>query len=96
MGIILAPVLIGMALVLYDGSERTGNAPEGSGVFDVKSFGATGDGTSLDVAPINRAIEAASAAGGGTVRFPAGRYLSSSIHLRSNVGLFLEHGDNHA
>ena len=92
MGIILAPVLIGMALVLYDGSERTGNAPEGSGVFDVKSFGATGDGTSLDVAPINRAIEAASAAGGGTVRFPAGRYLSSSIHLRSNVGLFLEHG----
>ena len=66
--------------------------PQGARIFDVRSFGAAGDGKSLDVAPINRAIEAASTAGGGTVRFPAGRYLSSSIRLRSNVGLYLEHG----
>jgi polygalacturonase len=36
-------------------------------VFDVKSFGAKGDGKTLDRAAINRAIEAAAAAGGGTV-----------------------------
>jgi polygalacturonase len=60
--------------------------------FDVKHFGAKGDGKRFDTAAINRAIAAAHAAGGGTVRFPAGTYLSASIHLQSNVGLFLEPG----
>jgi polygalacturonase len=73
-------------------SVPAGELPQGAGIFDVRSFGATGDGKTLDVAAINRAIDAAGFAGGGTVRFPAGRYLSSSIHLRSNVGLYLEHG----
>lgn len=60
--------------------------------FDVRSFGATGSGTTLDTAAINRAIDAAAAAGGGTVVFPAGAYLSYSIHLKSNVNLFLGPG----
>src|SRR5579875_1477742 len=63
-----------------------------SGIFDVRSFGATGDGNTLDTAAINRAIEAASGAGGGVVRFPSGTYLSYSIHLKSNVTLLLETG----
>jgi polygalacturonase len=75
-----------------DCSALTGGPPQGAETFDVRLFGAMGDGRSLDVTAINRAIEAASAAGGGTVRFTAGRYLSSSIHLKSNVGLYLEHG----
>jgi polygalacturonase len=53
--------------------------------FDVMAFGAKGDGTTLETEAINRAMEAAAAAGGGTVLFPAGNYLSYSIHLRSNV-----------
>jgi len=57
--------------------------------FDVKSFGATGDGRTLDTAAINHAIEAAAAAGGGTVEFSAGNYLSYSIHLKSHVALHL-------
>lgn len=60
--------------------------------FDVKTFGATGDGQTLDTAAINKAIDAAAAAGGGTVVFPAGNYLSFSIHLKSHVGLYLDHG----
>ena len=40
--------------------------------FDVRAYGATGDGTTLDTAAINMEIEAAAAAGGGTVRFSAG------------------------
>lgn len=62
------------------------------GPFDVRSFGATGDGKAVDSPAINRAIDAASAAGGGTVRFPAGTYLSGSIRLKSNVTLCLEAG----
>ena len=61
-------------------------------VFDARAHGACGDGRSLDTAAINRAIEAAHAAGGGTVNFPAGTYLSFSIRLRSRVTLHLAAG----
>ncbi len=60
--------------------------------FDVRSFGAKGDGKTPDRESINKAIDAASAAGGGTVYFPAGIYLTGSIHLRSNITLQLEPG----
>ena len=60
--------------------------------FDVKSFGATGDGQTIDSGAINRAIDAAAAVGGGTVYLPAGTYASYSIHLKSHVALYLEHG----
>jgi len=60
--------------------------------FDVRSFGATGDDKTVDSTAINAAIEAAAAAGGGTVVFPAGRYVCFSIRLRSFVALFLQQG----
>jgi polygalacturonase len=63
-----------------------------SGAFEVAAFGAKGDGTTIDTPAINRAIEAAAAAGGGTVRFPAGQYLCYSIRLKSNVALYLDQG----
>ena len=61
-------------------------------VYDVRAFGARGDGKTLDTSAINRAIEAAAAAGGGTVNFSAGTYLSVSIRLRSNITLQLNPG----
>jgi polygalacturonase len=61
-------------------------------VFDVRTFGATGDGKTLDTVAVNQAIEAAAAAGGGVVVFPAGSYLCFSIHLKSQVHLYLEQG----
>src|SRR4051812_45519522 len=60
--------------------------------ISVRTFGAKGDGKSPDTAAINKTIDAAAAAGGGTVYFPAGNYLSVSIHLKSNVALYLDHG----
>jgi hypothetical protein len=58
-------------------------------VFDVKAYGATGNGTTDDITAINSAISAAASAGGGTVLFPRGTYrtsaeiavTSSNIHL---------------
>jgi polygalacturonase len=61
-------------------------------IYDVRAFGAKGDGRTLDTAAINKAIEAAVAGGGGTVDFPAGTYLSVSIRLRSNITLQLNPG----
>ena len=60
--------------------------------LDVRNFGATGDGKTPDTAAINSAIEAAAAAGGGTVFFPAGVYASYSIHLKSDICLYLDQG----
>lgn len=59
---------------------------------NVRHYGATGDGSTIDSPAINRAIEAASALGGGTVYFPAGTYASYSIRLKSSITLFLEQG----
>ena len=58
-------------------------------VFNVRSFGATGDGKTVDTTAINKAIVAVAAAGGGTLIFPAGTYVCFTIHLKSNVDIFL-------
>lgn len=63
-----------------------------SGMYDVRSFGARGDGKIVDTPAINRAIEAAASSGGGTVLLPAGTYLCFSIHLKSSVALNLDQG----
>jgi polygalacturonase len=62
------------------------------GAFPVRSFGATGDGRTLDTSAVNRAIAAAAAAGGGVVELSAGSYLCHSIHLMSHVTLHLGPG----
>ena len=61
-------------------------------IFDVRKFGATGNGKTVDSPAINKAIEAVAAAGGGTLVFPAGTYLCFSIHLKSHVDLYLDRG----
>jgi polygalacturonase len=60
--------------------------------YDVRAFGATGDGKTIDSSAINRAIEDAAAAGGGTVYFRAGNYLCYSIRLKSKVAIYLDAG----
>jgi len=61
-------------------------------LFDVRTYGAVGDGKSVDTPAINQAIEAAAAVGGGVVVVPAGEYLCFSIRLKSNVSLYLSQG----
>lgn len=79
--------------VAYGQREAFAQAPAGiADIYDVKLYGAKGDGQTLDTPAINRAIEAAAAAGGGTVRLPAGTYLCFSIHLKSRISLYLEPG----
>jgi polygalacturonase len=60
--------------------------------FSVKDFHAIGDGLALDTAAIQRAIDAASSAGGGTVWFAPGRYVTGTILLKSDVTLDLAQG----
>lgn len=60
--------------------------------YNVRDYGAKGDGKTLDSPAINAAIEAAVADGGGQVFLPAGIYLSGSIRLKSNIDLHLSPG----
>ena len=60
--------------------------------FNVRDYGAVGDGTTLDSPAIDKAIAAAAETGGGTVLVPAGTYLSGSIHLKSNIHLVVDAG----
>ncbi|HEV2860841.1 MAG TPA: glycoside hydrolase family 28 protein [Pyrinomonadaceae bacterium] len=84
-----APALFGESSAQRRASAPSAAAP---GSYNVRSFGARGDGKTVDTPAVNRAIEAAAGAGGGTVYFPAGTYLCFSIRLKSNVGLYLDHG----
>ena len=61
-------------------------------MFDIRTFGAVGDGKTLDTMAINQAIDAAAAAGGGTVYVPGGTWLSFSIRLKSKVEIYLSQG----
>ena len=63
-----------------------------NGIYYVKDFGAKGDGKALDHIAINKAIEAATNAGGGQVVLSPGTYLCGSIRLKSNVDLHLMAG----
>jgi polygalacturonase len=60
--------------------------------FNVKDYGAKGNNQNLDTKSINATIDAAAAKGGGTVYFPAGNYISGSIHLKSNITLYIDRG----
>lgn len=61
-------------------------------VYNVRDFGAVGDGVHVDSPAINAAIEAASQKGGGVILFPEGVYSSYSIRLKDNITLRLDKG----
>ena len=64
----------------------------GRSTFNVRNYGAAGDGKAKDTGAIQKAIDACFAARGGVVYLPPGDYLSGTIVLKSNVTLWLEAG----
>ena len=71
---------------------QSSDSSPNEGLYDVRQYGATGDGKTVDTPAINRAIEAVALAGGGTLVFPAGTYVCFTIRLRSKVALCLSQG----
>ena len=60
--------------------------------YDVTKYGAKKDSSAKATAAIKKAIDAAAKAGGGTVYFPAGKYLTGPVHLKSNITIFIDAG----
>src|SRR5580698_726344 len=70
------------AAVLSPGSAYPG--VKGDAEYDVRKFGAVGDGVTVDSASIQRAIDTASARGGGRVMLPGGRrFVTGALVLKS-------------
>ncbi len=68
------------------------SAPPKSSVFNVRDFGATGDGTNKDTAALQKAFDACAANGFGEVLVPPGNYLIGSVQMRGHTSLKLEKG----
>ncbi len=60
--------------------------------YNVITYGAKNDSSKLATLAIRNAIDAASKKGGGTIYFPAGKYLTGPIHLKSNITIFIDAG----
>jgi polygalacturonase len=61
-------------------------------VFDIRQFGAKGDGKAVDTAAIQKALDECGKAGGGTVRIPEGIFLTQPLQIRTKTTLLLEQG----
>jgi len=61
-------------------------------VYNITTYGAVGDGTTLNTAFIQSAVDACSAAGGGVVEVPQGNFLTATIFLKSNVTFQIDSG----
>jgi len=79
-----------VALILTATADSASQNPTTS--FDVRAYGAVGDGKTLETGSIEKTIKACSEAGGGTVHFPAGMYVTGTFELLSNVTLELDPG----
>ena len=82
--VLVSQIFLSPAAFAADGGDKN--------FYNVRNYGATGDGENLDSPAIDKAIQTAAAAGGGTVYLPAGTYLSGTIHLASNIHLLIDIG----
>ena len=61
-------------------------------IFNVRSYGAVGDGVAMETEAIQKTIDACHAAGGGVVWVPAGDFVIGTVHLKSHITLSLDYG----
>lgn len=85
-------VFFQLSLLWIIGFIQNAQAQDMQGYYNVRDFGAVGDGITRDTDAINAAIIAASRDGGGTVYFPPGTYASFSVELKSQVDMHLANG----
>jgi polygalacturonase len=83
---------IGFLTVLLILTVSVNLAQESLSVFPVTDYGAIGNGVAENAKSIQTAIDAAAAAGGGVVLFPAGEYRTTTLFLKDNVTLRLAKG----
>ena len=89
--VVVAALLFVMGAV-HDAAAVPAARKPGPAMYDVRGYGAVPDGKTKATEAVRKAIAAASAAGGGTIVFSGGTYLTGPIHLKSNITLFIDNG----
>ncbi len=93
LGVVAAVVLGTMAAWrIAERVDRPSGFSTSSPYYDVRDYGAIGNGVAKDTKALQATIDSAARNGGGVVVLPPGTYLSGTIHLRSNVTLWLMGG----
>jgi len=85
-------LLLLFAGFIFVSSASFAQSAKTSPFFNVVDYGAVGNGKALCTKAIQKAVDTCAAAGGGTVHFPAGKFLSGAIFLKSNVTLHIGQG----
>jgi hypothetical protein len=89
----VAGAAVGLGLLSETGlaapAKAKADADLGVRVYNIRAFGAKGDGTTLDTAALQAAIDACTRDGGGTVLVPAGTFVIGTVELKSNVTLHI-------
>jgi len=82
-----------LAIMPWITGAATAIAPDSAAAtYNVRQYGAAGDGETLDTQAIQKAVDACAAGGGGMVYFPAGRYKAGTLLLRSHIMIYLDAG----
>src|SRR5437868_13139566 len=90
-----APAIAAAVTSTFSRGARAADPPQvddnllGAKIYNIRDLGAKGDGTTLDTAAVQAAIDAAARDGGGTVLVPAGDFVVGTIELKSHVTLHL-------
>ena len=83
---------LSLILVFIYAANTIGAVQIKDNIYNVRDYGAVGDGKILNTQAIQKAIEACAEAGGGTVYFPSGTYKAGSLYLKSNITFFISTG----
>jgi hypothetical protein len=90
---VLAGSMASLAAQRAAGAEAASQASEaGARLYNVRGYGAKGDGETLDTLAVQAAIDACAKDRGGIVLVPAGDFVVGTLELRSNVTLHLASG----
>ena len=83
--------LLGATSPAIAGAGHTSRQPKdlGARTYNIRDYGAKGDGTTLDTVAVQAAIDACNKDQGGTVLVPAGKFVIGTVELKSNVTLHI-------
>ena len=89
---VAAIVLVVICVSCLSGITQEINSHDRQVYYNVRNFGAVGNGTVYDTETIQKTIDSAFSNGGGTVFFPAGVYLTKTLVLKDNITLRIDNG----
>jgi len=81
--------VLGDKALFAETSKSVSSNDAGARTYNIRNYGAKGDGVALDTAALQAAIDACNRDGGGTVLVPAGTFQIGTVELKSNVTLHI-------